>query len=294
MLWAPGAECYAVSLHPLCSAVDVCSSSCLIWNISYSQACSCGKWLRVHITTHPIKIDLPARVGGAGAAKERQRDEDQCCCLNYSWCGRPHSPFSSRQGAGCWWWRKTQNKASTAAVSVTSCSRPKSIAFSRSSSYWLSWSNSINCSQKWRKNDSKKNLLQNMRVLRRVGLHFPLPQPSTQVSQQHAAGKQNFLQTSCDAMLRMRPLTWCDLHGSALCHMRWLLFASSPEQWGVRHLWQSPSAEDSFLKLGEMASNALGKSQLRCNNHLMFHWPRMVTLAVLLAICRDVVLHNLP
>lgn len=41
------------------------------------------------------KIDLPAVVGGAGAAKERQRDEDQCCCLNYSWCGRPHS---SRQG----------------------------------------------------------------------------------------------------------------------------------------------------------------------------------------------------
>lgn len=102
------------------------------------------------------------------------------------------------------------------------------------------------------------------------------------------------LQTSWSFMIRTHPLAWYYLHGSVLCHMRWLLFVSSPERWGVRHLWKSPSAEGSFPRLVETVSNALGKSQLRCNNNLMFHWPRTVTLAILLAICRDMVLHIVP
>lgn len=144
MLWVLGAECYALSLHPPCSAVDVCSSSCVIWNISYSQACSCGKWLRVHITTHP-KNRLASRGwrgwGCQGAAtwwRSMLLFE-----LLMVW-----TPTQQQAGAVCWWWRRTQNKASTAAVSVTSCSWSKSIALSQSSSYWLLWSNSINCRKK--------------------------------------------------------------------------------------------------------------------------------------------------
>lgn len=127
-----------------------------------------------------------------------------------------------------------------------------------------------------------------MRGLRLVRGPFSLLQPSAKVSK---LGNWISLQTSCSFMLRMHPLAWYYLRGSVLCHMCWLLFVSPPEQWGVRHLWKSPSAEGSFLRLVETVSNALGKSQLRCNNNSIFHWLRMVTLAVLLAICRDMVFH---
>lgn len=187
---------------------------------------------------------------------------------------------------------------STAALSWLSAlpgSWPKSTALPWSPSYSLSWLNSISCHQKWHKKwPEEKSLLKHEGFETRRGFSSPCLSLQPKWANSVLPGSWIFLQASRGVMIRMCPLAWYYLHGSALCHMRWLLFVSPPERWGVRHLWKSPSAEGSFLKLVETASNALGKSQLRCNNHLMFHWPRMVTLAVLLAICRDMVLCILP